>query len=582
MHLVRSEREVHATGREEQMNQAIDTHKYTIGLLLGRYERRPVILPAFQRSYSWEKAQLSLFWADLIAFNSVYVGSPKTASYFFGSIVVIETDEQILLLDGQQRLATATVACAAIRDLARSLDKPGLTKGADFARDIQRELLEKDTDPVSYALTLSEIDEPFFRSAIKIDPPTYPVTKLRPHLLIKNAYDISRATLEKLIHGQGYEDALKTLRDLHDALTKGFTLIGIVVQNEDDAYNIFETLNDRGLRLSVPDLVLNLLMRRAPDNTARKLLRQHWNSMLRQMGRRDVSRFLRHMWVSMYGDVKSEGLYGAIKRDLEAKKINSVDFAQQCEDECEAYVAILDQNIALPKDGQANLEGLVKYLGAASVPPLLLAGYRSLDQYDFVKLLAATVTTFVRYGLVANQNPLDIESTFYSAARQLRAAATAGESSAKRLQLAKAELKKLTIADNIVEEAASDLILERSEAIWLMTQLANSQQSATKEVAMSQANLEHVFPQNAGVAWPNRAELEPLIWHLGNLTILGEKINRQAQNKSFSDKTTLHYKSSEIEMAKELLTFSTWDEIAIRKRAAELAKRIVKTWPPLP
>lgn len=563
------------------MTQTIDTHKYTIGSLLGRYERRPVVLPPFQRSYSWEKAQTGQFWSDLLGFTSSYTAAPKTASYFYGSIVIIETEEEIVLLDGQQRLATATIACAAVRDLARSLDKPGVKKGADFARDIQRELLEKDTDPVSYALTLSELDEPFFRSAIKNDPPAFPVTKLRSHLLLKSAYETSRGTLDQFIKGLAYEDALKTLKGIHDALTKGFTLIGIVVQNEEDAYNIFETLNDRGLRLSVPDLVLNLLMRRAPDNTARGLLRQHWNSMLRQMGRRDVSRFLRHMWVSMYGDIKSEGLYAAIKRDLEAKKVTSVDFAAQCEDECEAYVALLDQNITLPKDAQANLEGLVRYLGAASVPPLLLAGYRSLEQGDFVKLLAAIVTTFVRYGLIGNQNPLNLESTFYSAARQLRVAMTAGESSAKRLQIAKAELKKLSIQDANVEEAARELTLERAEAIWLMTQLANIQQSKTKELAMSQANLEHVFPQNAGVAWPNRTDLEPFIWHIGNLTILGEKINRQAQNKSFNDKCALHYKDSEIEMTKELLSFSVWNEVSIRKRAAVLAKRIVVAWPAL-
>lgn len=131
------------------MTQAIDAHRWTIGSLLGRYERRPVVLPPFQRAFSWERPQLTVFWEDLISFESTYTSSPLTATYFLGSIVVIESAEQILLLDGQQRLATAIVALAAMRDLARSLDKPPYTKGADFARDIQREILEKDTEPSS-------------------------------------------------------------------------------------------------------------------------------------------------------------------------------------------------------------------------------------------------------------------------------------------------------------------------------------------------------------------------------------------------------------------------------------------------
>jgi len=38
------------------MTKTLDTDKYTIGSLLGRYERRRVVLPPFQRTYSWEKA----------------------------------------------------------------------------------------------------------------------------------------------------------------------------------------------------------------------------------------------------------------------------------------------------------------------------------------------------------------------------------------------------------------------------------------------------------------------------------------------------------------------------------------------
>jgi Protein of unknown function DUF262/Protein of unknown function (DUF1524) len=563
------------------MTQSIDAHRWTIGSLLGRYERRPVVLPPFQRAFSWERAQLSVFWEDLIGFDSTYNLTPLTASYFLGSIVVIESDEQILLLDGQQRLATATIALAAMRDLARSLDKAPSTRGADFARDIQREILEKDTDATSYSFTLSELDEPFFLKSIKSDPPAVPSTKLRSHLLIQSAYNLSKAKLEEVTKGLSVDKTLKRLKSLRDALTKGMTVIAIQVQSEEDAYNIFETLNDRGLRLSVPDLVLNLLMRRAPDATARGLVRQHWNTLMRQMGRRDVSRFLRHMWVSMYGDLKAEGLYSAIKRDLEQKKITSVDFAEQCGDECDSYVELLDVNVSLSKAGVTDLEGLVKYLGFASAPPLLLAGYRCLNESDFAKLLAALVNVYVRYGLIANQDPTDLENACFEAAREIRARSEANETSAKQLQAAKGILKKLVVSDAAVEDGAADLVLERSQALWLMTRLANQLQSATKEVGMDRANLEHIFPQNAGPAWPNRANLEPLIWHIGNLSILGNRINRKAQNKSFSDKCSLHYSKSEIRMTKDLLSYPRWDEKAIKKRARALAKQVTQLWPTL-
>ena len=96
------------------------------------------------------------------------------------------------------------------------------------------------------------------------------------------------------------------------------------------------------------------------------------------------------------------------------------------------------------------------------------------------------------------------------------------------------------------------------------------------------ANLEHVYPQNPSpAAWPNAAVLEAFTWHIGNLTILGERLNRNAQNKSFPDKSAQFYKKSEIALTKDLLKYSAWDETAIKKRGLDLVKALAKLWPAL-
>jgi hypothetical protein len=287
------------------------------------------------------------------------------------------------------------------------------------------------------------------------------------------------------------------------------------------------------------------------------------------------------MWVSRYGDLKSEGLFSAIKRYLDESKLNSVDFAEQCADECDSYVALLDVNIPMSKDVLGNLEGIVKYLRIASSPPLLLSGYRCLSQQDFEKLVSAILLTYIRFVLVTNQNPLDLESAFYEAAREIRSLASQGETSAKQLTAAKVRLEQLAVQDDAVEKAVLDLFLERAEAVWLMVQIANSMQSATNEVGMNKANLEHVFPQNPGAAWPNKDRLEPYTWHLGNLSILGERLNRNAKNKGFAEKCTHYYSKSDIEMTKQLLGYGLWDEAAIISRAKAIAKTIISLWPSL-
>ncbi len=120
-----------------RMGSSFDSGPYSFGTLLGRYERRTVVLPRFQRGYSWEKSQVSTFWNDLVGFEKLYSANPVSASYFLGPIVTQESDTEIVLLDGQQRLATATIFLAVLRNIARTLDQPGEHSGGDFARDIQ-------------------------------------------------------------------------------------------------------------------------------------------------------------------------------------------------------------------------------------------------------------------------------------------------------------------------------------------------------------------------------------------------------------------------------------------------------------
>ena len=252
--------------------------KTSIGGLLGEYERRQIKLPEFQRSFSWKKTQVATFWRDLKSFRERFDKSPVDASYFLGPVVVIESKTEITILDGQQRLATATILLAALRNLARELHAASPFQELDyFARDVQRELIEKkDTTPRVYSLTLSELDEPYFLQTIKSDPPTSAKPSIRSHQLMKAAYDYFLEEMRTVLEGKPQSSQVQELKASREALTKGMALVAIVVEDEEDAYDIFEALNDRGLRLSVPDLVVNLLLKRCANKTERQTVRQTW------------------------------------------------------------------------------------------------------------------------------------------------------------------------------------------------------------------------------------------------------------------------------------------------------------------
>jgi hypothetical protein len=558
------------------MGSTFDSHPYTIGSLLGENERRSVELPRFQRGFSWESTQVSNFWEDLIGFKKQYDAKPISASYFLGPIVLQDQTQEIILLDGQQRLATATILLSCIRDLARTLGR----KGNDLARDIQTTCIQKgDDDPPRYALKLGELDDIYFAQTIKNDPPQPTKAALRSHRLIEGAYKDLYARLKEYIGNASDDEAVRSLKTLRDCVSKGMKMAGITVQSEDDAFDIFETLNDRGLRLSVPDLLLNMLMKRASDNANRDLVRTRWNSMLQQMGRRDISRFLRHMWLSKYGDLKARGLFSEMKEHLINKSIDSLTFADGCAQECDCYISLLDIGHDIPKKAKEPVEGLVKNLNATSCLPLLLSGLVSLNENDFAKLASLVVALFVRHSLLANLNPANLESAFYEAARELRGKKATNEKSSKCLYAAKEILSKVNPSDATVQENAKELELNKRQATWLLSNLAKAMQSKTKEIGFDVITLEHIFPINAGSDWPNRKDLEPYVWHIGNLTILGETLNNNAKSKGYSIKQKNYYSKSEISMTEELLHYQQWTPKELHERGISLVREVTKVWP---
>lgn len=561
------------------MAKQFDSHTYPIGGLLGKYERRCLTIPRFQRGFSWERNHVSAFWEDFTAFLPSFTQKSTGSSYFLGPIVTRESDDEIVILDGQQRIATATILLAAIRDTAQDVDPQNSHDGAYLARDIQRDLIERDGDRDDFVLRLGELDRGFFVRAIQKNPPSPPRVQLRSHQLILDAYSFFRKELSRSTSTLDPKAAIALLTSYRDCLTTGITMVAVIVQSDDDAFSIFETLNDRGLRLSVPDLLLNHLMQKS-SKTQQNAVRQDWNRMLNQMGKRDISSFVRHMWVSRYGDLKSRGLFTEIKRYLAEQSVPSTDFAAVCAEECEDYIAIIDQTKRIPKEALRSVTALVRYLRVQPSLPLLLSGLGCLDDTHFAALAKAAVALAIRHSAIANLNPGDLETAFYQAARGIRDSRRAGETSSNSLKAAKRRLADIDPEDSVLLANSSDVVLEKGEAQWIITAIADSLQTRTGEVTVD-STLEHIFPQNAGIAWANRKQMEPYIWHLGNLTMLGKPLNKDAANSDFPTKCAVAYGHSEIKLTNSLLNYNVWGPLEVESRAKDIVRQIISVWPRL-
>lgn len=555
------------------MSTQFDARSYGLGALLSRSEKKKLTVPQFQRGYSWEDSHVETFITDLLTFMD---SKKKREGYFLGPVVIMPA-QTLRVLDGQQRVATTTIAFAVLRDLAFEL---ATTEGKRMAEDLQRQYITKTRS--GFAVELGEEDELFFRNHIQRHPRRVTAVELRSHQRIASAYKRIEASMRARVEGLSDPAKQKLLNRFGDVLTQELRIVQISVSSEDAAFMIFETLNDRGLRLSVPDLLLNHLMSKAPNSEARKHVRQEWAQMLDRMGKRDIAQFLRHMWVSLHGDIKSQSLFRAIKSSLQEGTLDPQTFAESCADECEAYMDLLDVNTAKLKGAHDYVRSIVKNLEIPSSYPLLLAGLRSLSNAQFQRLLKAMIQLVVRYAVISNLSPNDLETVLFEAAKTVRSRRALGINDRVVVNEVIAELRAIDPADELVREAASKAILTRARATFVITEIAKKQLNKP-ELEFASPTIEHIFPQKASEdKWPMKKDLEPYVWHLGNLTLLSEKINGKAGEKSYDTKRDSHYRTSDVPMTAELAeAYPIWNVDAISARGTEMAEEILALWPRL-
>lgn len=487
------------------MLNAFNAQSKNIAELLGDAQPIRLIVPKFQRGYSWEKKHVSAFWNDIWNFHESRGTKGGPDKYFLGPIVIMggrTSKDPISLLDGQQRLATATILLSVIRDVARALQ---IAAAESFADDIQNHLIHK--EDVGFSIERGELDKMYFCETIQMEHGGSRKATLRSHRNIQKARTDLFAAVSGKISTLNPTEALSALKRLRAAIRSDIVMACIPVESERDAFLIFETLNDRGLRLSVPDLLLNFLMRVADSDDARGKIRSLWNDMLTSLGRRDINRFLRHMWVSKYGDLKNHDLFSALKFLIEKEKLDSLTFAQDCATECVRYVELLDSKPEHLGDAARYIGTLIKQLDCQPALPLLLSA-RGFFDLPSLESLARLLTVFVtRYSILARLDSSGLETVLFTLAREIREMGVPsnedekqkprkGQSPKACVSYVKSALIKNAPDDKQVQASLQTLVFDPEEAAYVLNRLATRMQTDTKELALDETNLEHVFPKN--------------------------------------------------------------------------------------
>lgn len=557
---------------EPQSNGSYEPNKRTIGELLSVTSPK-IIVPTWQRSYSWTTSQVEAFWTDLTGFMKV----GRKHEYFLGSIVIVRTDDGAhLLLDGQQRLATSAILLSVIRDYLNRYKR-------DAAQRIQsRYLADLDdaTETTTYKLTLNRYDGEFFRRYIMANRPDesepLPVPKIASHILISKARQYFELEFEKQYSSLEPQLAYQWALTVQRTLTDKMTLIAITSSDEDSASEVFETLNDRGIGLSTPDLLRNLVMRRAKPQHHDEIV-SLWDRVVSFQRDQTIRNFIRHFWISKYGDVKSQALYREIKDKIVSDNISSLSFSKELRDAAEIYSNIL--NASSEDQKCAELLQDIQSLGAGAriLYPSVLAAIDISSAKDQVKILNTLINTYVRHSTIGQRENSKLENILYKATRDFR-----------QSRNTKDFIQTISSAGTSDEEFKMDFakasITENQSQRYILRKLEISLRKTEElDVATaSRVHVEHIYPQSPEAKYRKENHTD-ILNRLGNLTLLSAKLNKSIQNSPYKDKHAL-LMASDLEITKGMQTFlgtdipEEWTEEFIDLRQSHFAELAVQIW----
>jgi uncharacterized protein with ParB-like and HNH nuclease domain len=562
-----------ATGK----NMKIECNDHTVKEI---FESSYYEIPRFQRPYSWEIEHLEDFWKD------VFKSDQK--DYFIGSIVTYKHSDARAIVDGQQRLTTLTILLAALRDAFDSIGSSNQANG--IHRLIERYDLE---NKARYVLA-TETSYPYLQSAIQHRTPdaNQKVTGDEDEQLgSANEFfrqRVGNETQTAKVTGLQNEPAIKgrihrKLEQLRDTVL-ALKLILVQLDNEDDAYLVFETLNTRGKDLTTSDLLKNLLARLIRSSNARgDSVRVKWGSLTEnikaiQLDDVSVDEFVYHYWLAKNDFTKSRDIFKAAKKSITAKA-SALKTLNELESYSTIYRNIFRSNFRNWRNDELKIKGSIEVVinrfRVRQPLPLILTAVAKYEQNTLSKnelerlLSAIELFTFAHTGLMGARSTGGILQMYSVHARELsRSVATTRREKTiddliRKLQ-SKLPTKEIFIK-KFSELKYSDSLLSDKRLIQfslnkLMEHIAPS--LALDSAAMS---IEHIAAQS---------ELDfskESIASIGNLWLLNTRFNNDLGRMSVIKKLK-EYQKAKTPSDQVLCKAEVWSAQVVEERAVHLAE----------
>lgn len=512
-----------------------------------------------------------------------------------GGIVICGGDEgHDLVIDGQQRLSTITLFIAACRDYLwkelATVSARTLAVGIHNDYIVSGGAVAEKNEPY---LILGEIDRQWFGERVQVSPEKdgeysppdinkVPYKLPGSNRLLWRSYQFFYRQVQKRHAGStSFATTDAKLEDIKCIIRELATKTWFVITRVPDdtqAYTLFEVLNDRGLELSISDLIKNVVLSRASQLQRLPKAKAHWADVVEALDYENVASFLRYLWMSQNGrKVTENDLFPILKQEIKGMSAPAlIAYLKSVVEEAENYAEIIGRTDS-SDDIARELELISAYGFRVGSTVLLAIWAKSQDEKGRLEVLREVKCFLVKYAIFANQVTNELETVMAEVAAAIRKNLSGGLAEMKA-RFKKALPSAQTIADGfkVLEPSTS---VARALLVEMETKLAGTEKTVSNP---SKVNVEHIFPQSPSDEWEksfgaNGAE-ESYMGRLGNLTLLDSKLNKQASNKLYPEKRRLYYSKSDLRITNSLPEGVKWTAAMVDDRQEELLKIARQIW----
>lgn len=598
----------------------IQPNKLTIALLFATPNEQ-FIVPSYQRRYAWGYNQYLALYEDIAMLK-------EDDGHLFGMMILhnnLHTGgiNQPELVDGQQRMTTLVLLLKAFETVYRE-------KGKDEkANDIQKMLFCKDLNDVRRPkIILGDLDNDDIEQLI-INEQNENIKNSN----LKNAFLDYKKWLSDL--------DLESINKLFYKLTNIAVIIRLDVGMAQDAYKLFETINNRGLRLTATDIIKNFLLGHAAKINKDQTLvnvKVLWSNIIKAMDSLDSDDFFRqfmcsilHRRISTSKQLVPEFKKYYMKRIENAELLGEYEYYQNADD-ISSSEDDEDNNLVESSDDEIQEENnsprisiveFLKKLEALSIAyrKISLATHEKQKINRRIKknlnnILSKTSYIFLMHFLNEGKyNDKEIDAVLKYIETLMLRRHICGKKTNENDDIF-SKMVPLIMKDNILEEIKSFIddngympsnneftvmlpkhqfkgkLIDRAK--YVLESIEYYKMGNTDELIVSssdEVHLEHIIPKTISTKkakeefgdWEiylgdrSMAKHKTYVNFIGNMTLLGESLNIQAYNNPFAKKKN-SYKKSSFLITKELANQHNFKFNDVDKRGEQLTKLALEIW----